>query len=330
MAATVVQAVGYRLALGKNISIGEIYQQLETVENKETNINGKTYVLLTDVVDRHIVGLVLSYKGDKKSIATYRDTSGDLVVQENKLADNQHKTEVVIFRLNPTTLTGAMFQYHGSMSTTGLAQFLRSQHQVVKRSLVKDKYNELSQFGKKNKERARKKANEHYKGDLNLTNIYTQKDLTGLLSSYQHISSMEVLVDSQFQYGKPMEALTGVSSGGAISVRFDRQWKIGEVKAAIRRSATKANREHYRALSIIGRSVNGEPLREYLGDNLEHFFKLDYDDYISLLPKSKWKTYVECGALRKLKEIMDEQSFTFGEAEPVEQWKKQSAKDYNS
>ena len=145
-----VKILGFQLELAKNISVGEFYQQLESIEEQEILIHGKTHILLTDIVKDYICGVFLTYKTNKKSLATQKDKSGELIVNKATLKPGEHGTEVSVFCVNPVTLKGLFYSYSGAASPTGIQSFFRKQHGVIKRQKIKDYKNQLTDFGTKN------------------------------------------------------------------------------------------------------------------------------------------------------------------------------------
>lgn len=328
MTATKVSAVGFELSLAKNIEFSEFYQQLESIEETEIRVYGKNHVLLTDIVDNYVVGLVLSYTGDKKSIATSKSEKGELLVQKGELLANQHKTEAALFVLNPDNLKGVMFRYYGSMSATGFHKFLEKQHNILWRRKVKDKVQELSQHGDKDKEKAQKAARKFFSGNLKLKVMVRKNDLKKLIAKYKTISSLEARVGPEFETSQKFEPLRVVSKGTSISVRLDNNgWKPNQIRTAITNTINGIGQSEFEALSLVGRDLHGEVLREYLGENMEHFFKLDYDEYVALLPQIRWRDYQTCRAMKQLTSIIKDAKVTFGKPKKVSTWKLKSAKD---
>lgn len=62
-----VSVLGFELNFSDGISIGEFYQQLESVEDKEIKVHGKKHIIYTDIIDETITGIVLSYRSIKGS-----------------------------------------------------------------------------------------------------------------------------------------------------------------------------------------------------------------------------------------------------------------------
>ena len=64
-----------------------------------------------------------------------------------------------------------------------------------------------------------------------------------------------------------------------------------------------------------------------IGDNTESFGTIDYDDYVDLLPQTKWKNYKNSEAAKNLVELIKEYDAVFGDLDS-EPWKLRNRKDY--
>ena len=144
-----VNILGFKLEFSNNISIGEFYQALESIENQELKIAPKTYISYLDIKSGYIIGLILSYKTNKKSLATKRDNEGDLIVTISEMAPGEYMTEANVFCINPYTLKGLVYSYIGSTSANAFKSIFRKCHSNVVRYKKKDYKNELTNFGEK-------------------------------------------------------------------------------------------------------------------------------------------------------------------------------------
>ena len=110
-----VNIVGFELTFGRNITIPEVYQLVESNQGVKKNYYGDKYLYYTDVKDDLLVGIILRLKKDKSQINT-KEEDGDFIVDINTLKDDYSSTEVSLFTLNPKTLKGVFYCYFGGLS----------------------------------------------------------------------------------------------------------------------------------------------------------------------------------------------------------------------
>src|SRR5690606_11454222 len=132
---TKVKIVGFEMELANNVGFFDLYQAARSSSGKELKVHGKLTYSLCDRVDNYMAGMVLYYKGDKKSITTAMDADGNLRVEKSTLRDGQHSTEASLFCVNPKNLKGVLYQYAGSISTTGFYMLLKRSHDQIVKSM---------------------------------------------------------------------------------------------------------------------------------------------------------------------------------------------------
>lgn len=325
-----VKIVGFELEIAKNISIGEFFQQLEAIEGKEVAIYSKKHVLLTDVVDGFICGLILTYKDNKKSLATQKDSDGDLIINKSELKKGEHGTEVCVFCLNPSTKKGLLYNYTGSASPTSINELFRRQHETIRLSKIKDRKNQLSDFGKRNIDNLDKKARDMYWGKFALNILVTPSDLEKLLPKYQEIHKIVLRADNALDDAGCFTPIEPMTKKAHLQLDLHKDSPILEVKKLVKSIFQPfSSWKKEQTLRLIGLSHSGDILELAVGDNQDNFGKLDYDDYVDLLPSTKWKNYSTCNALTKLITECSEQTEIFGVIGDTS-WKLFSAKDYNA
>ena len=325
-----VKILGFHLQLAKNISMGDFYQQLETIENKEIKIGQKVHVLLTDIVENLICGVILTFRNNKKSIATEKDENGDLVVNKSTLKAGEFGTEVSVFVLNPASNKGLLYSYSGSASPTSVQHLFRLQHNKIKSGKIREFTKELTDFGKKDKNSHKKAAKEFY-GDLHFNILTTPSDLNELIPRYKEIQKVILRSENALQDSGKYTPLEHLTKKAHIQIDLERKTVTNEIVDIIKTifspfEAWKKNR----TLRLIGLSHSGDYLDLAVGDNKDDFGKIDYDDYIDKLPLFKWKNYKECDALVDLLVILNDHPSVFGKTDlsPLK-WKYLSAKDVN-
>ncbi len=322
-----VNILGFKLNFSQNISIGEFFQELESVEDKETTIYGRTHIPYVDVNDGLIIGLVLSYKSNKKSLATKRDADGDLVVTKSTLDPNEHGTEVSVFCINPATLKGLIYSYTGALSPTGFRQLLKKQHQRVKRKKIKDYKNEITDFGNKNVSDIKTKIISNFHGEFDMTLLTTPSDLKQILSRFSEIDKVILRAENALEQAGIYTPIDPFTKKTHIQIDFDKKQPINKLKKII---ATVFNPyaayKQAKTFRLIGLAQSGEALELAVGENNDNFGKIDYDDYVELLPRYKWKEYTASEATNRLKKKIKELNSVFGHV-PDTSWKILSAKD---
>ncbi|MDO7083249.1 hypothetical protein WNY51_06550 [Pseudocolwellia sp. AS88] len=325
-----VKIIGFELEIAKNISIGEFFQQLETIEGKEIPIYSKKHILFTDVVDNFICGLILTYKTNKKSLATQKDSEGDLIINKSELKAGEHGTEVCVFCLNPSTNKGLLYSYNGSASPTSINELFRKQHEIVRLNKIKDRKNQLTDFGKKHIENVDKKAREMFWGQFSLKILVTPSDLDNLLPKYQEIHKIVLRADNALDDAGCFTPIEPMTKKAHLQLDLHKDSPIKEVKRLVKSIFLPfSSWKKEQTLRLIGLSHSGDTLELAVGDNQDNFGKIGYDDYVDLLPSTKWKNYTSCPALMKIIKETSEQTEIFGVICDTS-WKLFSAKDYNA
>ena len=322
-----VSTLGFEIKLAKGVTVGDFYQQIEAIEDKEIDLKSRKTVLYTDVVDGLLCGIVLSYKSSRKSLITARDKDGDLKVTKNTLKKNEHGTEVSIFSINPMTLKGLFYSYSGSVSPTGFAELLKKCHDKdlkYKKSSCKD---ELTEFGAKPVKNVNKKISERYSGSFSLSLLVTPADLNRLLPRYSAIKSVILRASNALSDGGRYTPLEDISKRSSVIVDIDQNSMIGDVTDKIKKVfGGYAKQKEETVLRVIGLAHSGEELNLIVGENNDNFGRIDYDEYVELLPLVKWKEYNKCEALERLIEKIMETDVLFGKLPPNVDWKHRSTK----
>jgi hypothetical protein len=325
-----VRTLGFQLALSDGVALGELFQQLESVEDKEIKISSKKGLIYTDVVNGLICGLILSYKSNKKSLVTQRDKDGDLKVTKNELKDNEHGTEVSIFCLNPGSLKGLFYSYSGGVSATGMSDILKQSHDAVFRRAKEQYRKEITEFGKTPINHINQKIENKFKGFFDFKLLVTPSDLNTLLSMYSEITKIELNSSNALADSGMFTPLEDVAKGSSIRVNFDRGSKADNIKSIVKSVFQPfAKQQKETILRLYGMSHLGQELSLRVGENSEDFGRSDYDDFVDNLPKEKWKDYKISIALENLIRIIKETEVVFGNIPDTTSWKLLSAKDIN-
>ena len=324
-----VNLLGFEIQLATGVSVGDFYQQLESIEDKDIKIRSRTSVLYTDIVENLICGLVLSYKTNKKSLVTTRDSDGDLTVTKNTLKNHEHGTEVSLFAINPVTLRGIFYSYSGSVSPNGLAEIFKSQHDIVLRYKKKSYKDELTNLGVKKVNKLSQKIREKYPGSFVLRLLATPSDLKNILSRYSDIRSVVLRATNALSESGRFTPLQDISKRGAIIVDLEEGGITKEItKTLLSVFGSYANQKKESALRIIGLGYSGEELSLVVGENTDNFGRIDYDEFVDLLPREKWRDYKDCEAMLRIVIKVSDMQVVFGDAPVNKSWKLLSAKDF--
>ncbi len=323
-----VKILGFELEMKSGVSVGEFYQQLESYEDKEIIILGKTNVIYTDVIDGYICGIVLNYKSNKKSIVTTRDSDGDLMVRKDKLKKGEKGTEVSLFVINPETMKGLFYSYAGATSPSALGEIFKKCHQKVHTYKVADYKSELTNCGMKDVSDIAKKVRNKFPGKFDFTLLVTPSDLSDVLQQCKEVSQVTVRARDVLSDGGTFAPLDSIAKKSTVAVDIDPGADIGLIRKVVKnvfKPFVESEKEN--ALRIYGTAYDGESLSLKVGENCDHFGWYHYDEFVDYLPKRKWKKYKKCEALGLLIKKMCEHSVVFGSIPKKNEWKLKSVKD---
>ena len=325
----IVHKYGFKLKLAKNLSVAEFFQELERFDDKEVTIQSRVRVPYFDVKDNYIVGCVLTYKTNKKSLVSERDGAGDLIVKKSELGEGEHGTEVSMVCINPSNLHGLFYSYTGALSHMALHELLKKAHTSLKKQRKKDFKNQLTQLSDKPVANLAQKLEEEYSGDLEFTALSTQSDLNSMLDEFSEIQELVVRSEDILSAAGTYSPLDPFARSATISVSIEKDptFSIKNLLTAIKGSFSHYN--NYGAADrfmIRGIALNGEEIRRVVGENANEFGSESFDDFVSKLPVSKWKLYKNSTALKDLMDTIKAKTVIFG-TKPKKPWKLQSAKD---
>ncbi|WP_444940252.1 hypothetical protein ACJJI3_15940 [Microbulbifer sp. ZKSA004] len=323
-----VKTLGFELLFATGVTVGDFYQRLERIEDKEIEIKSRRTVLYTDVIHGLICGLVISYKDNKKSLVTLRDDSGDLMVSKKTLSKNEYGTEVSLFAINPINLRGLFYSYQGSVSPVGLSSLFKKSHDEELRFKKNQYQKELTEFGKKSIKEIGKRVLEKYPGAFSLSLLATPADLSQVLSNYKEVRKIRLMASNALSDAGRYTPLDENSKRATIEVDFERGSLIKGISSVVKNVFKPyAKQQEETSLRIYGLGHYGEDLAMQVGDNTSNFGRMEYDEYVELLPGKKWKEYKNCDAMKNLISKMRDNSVVFGEVPSVDSWKIISAKD---
>jgi len=330
MSATKVRIAGFQLTLAKNISIGEFYRTLEAAHGIETNVSGKTNLLLTDVTQGYIVGAILVYKGDKKSVATRKAKADGLLIDRIKLKENQEGTEVSFFCINPRNLKGVFYKYMGGPAHTSYAKIFKRQHDQVRKQLTKEKVKEFSKLSSNTQitKNSRHKAIKYYSGAFEFSYLLRPYDIDALLKNYMEISHVEVSAEEALSGSSIFSPLSPFAGNTRVKIATEKKTPINVISTAIKSTFQSFSQpSKIKVLKLYGRSLLGNQIEYSLGDNITHYGEMTYDDYIDLMPPGYWESYTSSGAIKELIRTISSNPTIFGKPSISTTWKLKSIRD---
>lgn len=325
MAGTKVKVSGFEMQFSDGVEMNDFYQELERISrNRDINVGAYSTRVYTRVVDELAVGLILTFKDDRKKLASEEDGSGKLKVNRIELKEHQTSTEASLFCFNPTTKCGVFTHYTGAASVSVYASIFGQAHKNVKDRLIEQRVDEYSRgrtFGDIKKIRNRVLG--EFLGLFSFKYIYQEKDLNQILDNLKSLTEVEVITELGIPDEPVFRHLGALTKKTTQTVTFLDQFKVidnlrGHLSNFIHDVFSQKNKKY--ALRLIGASSSGQRVQYWIGENVEEYGFFDYDEYIDELPDDVWDNYLECAALSNLSNILKDRSETFGELKPAESW----------
>ncbi|MBY7899344.1 hypothetical protein KW507_02045 [Vibrio fluvialis] len=333
MAGTKVRVSGFEMQFSDGVEMNDFYQELESIsKTKDINVGQYSTRVFTRIVDGLAVGLILTFRDDKKKLATEKDSSGQLKVNRVELKEDQTSTEASLFCFNPISKCGVFTHYSGSASVYVYTNIFGQAHKNVKDRIVDQKVEEYSRGRSRGSIKTIKnRAQRELGGSFSFKYIYQEKDLDQILDNVKTLSEIEVITE----LGVPNEPLFrhigSMAKKTTQTITFLDQFKAidnirGHLSNFIHDALGKKDKKY--ALRLIGASLSGQRVQYWIGDNIEEYGHFDYDQYIDDLPEEVWDKYYECSALANITGIILKSSETFGEIMSTAKWDKyQSVSD---
>lgn len=335
MANTKVKISGFELELAKGIGMNYFYQQLEALSKKsDFQVGNYSVRVFTRIVDNLAVGLILTFKGDKRKLATEEDDAGKLKVNRIALEEHQTSTEASLFCFNPVSQRGVFTHYTGAASISVYSTIFNQAHKTAKELFISQRVEEQTNFGTRgSKRKSRNNAFQEMEGSFLFKYIYQENDLTAIMENLKSISEVEVITELNVPQESNFTSLLSASKKTTQTVTFlDKFRPIENIRNLLTNfvnDTLKIKNKKF-ALKLVGQSIAGEKANYWIGDNTREYGFFEYDDYIEELPEFLWSHYVECKALSVLiDKVKRDECGSFGSIYPVEKWDKcRSASDY--
>ena len=336
MAGTKVKVSGFEMQFSEGIEMKDFYQELELISrNQELKVGNYSTRVYTRVVDGLAVGLILTFRDDRKKLASEQDVSGKLRVNRIELKKNQTSTEASLFCFNPVTKCGLFTHYAGAASVSVYTSIFGQAHKNVKERLVNQRVDEYSRNRSRGDiKRIKHRAQTEFAGSFSFKYIYQEKDLSQILDNLKSLSEVEVITELGIPEEPVFRHLGSVTKKTTQTISFLDQFKSienlkGHLSNFIHDAFSQKNKKY--ALRLIGSSLSGQRAQYWIGENIEEYGFFEYDDYIDELPNDVWDNYLNCIALANLSSLLKTKSETFGQLKSAESWGKyQSAADLST
>ena len=327
MASTKVKVSGFDMEFSGGIQMNDFYQELESISKKQDiRVGIYSTKLYTRIIDGLAVGLILTFKDDKKKLATEKDGSGKLKVNRVELKEHQTSTEASLFCFNPVTKSGVFTHYAGAASVSVYTSIFNQAHKNVKDRFIDQKVNEYSR-GKSSGDlkRIRSRVQNDFPGSFSFKHIYQEKDLDQILENVKTLSEIEVTTELGIPDEPVFRHFGSIAKKTTQTISFLDQFKTvenlkGHLSNFIHEAFSSKDKKY--ALKLIGASFSGQRAQYWIGENIEEYGFFDYDQYIDDLPEDVWDKYDCCPALVNLVDIINRKSETFGKIKPVKSWDK--------
>lgn len=327
MAGTKVKVSGFEMQFSDGIEMNDFYQELELISrNQDINVGAYSTRVYTRVVDGLAVGLILTFKDDRKKLATEQDGSGKLKVNRIELKKNQTSTEASLFCFNPLTKCGVFTHYAGAASVSVYTSIFGQAHRNVKDRLVNQRVDEYSRGRSRGDiKRIKHRVQADFGGSFSFKHIYQEKDLNQILDNLKSLSEVEVITELGIPEEPVFRHLGAITKKTTQTISFLDQFKSienlkGHLSNFIHDAFSQKNKKY--ALRLIGSSLSGQRAQYWIGENIEEYGFFEYDDYIDELPDDVWDNYLGCAALANLSNVLKGKSETFGLLKPAETWDK--------
>ncbi|GAB5391877.1 MAG: hypothetical protein Altm2KO_21760 [Alteromonas macleodii] len=329
-----VKIQGFELSLSNGVGLPELFQLMESGQNKTTPLNNDEYVYMVDVKDNFIIGLLLRFSDVKKFITTSRGASGELLIKVPDLTDeNLDDTEASIFCINPHTLRGAFYTYRRSLTRRLLTTLLNRKHNFLKNKRLQDLTDEYSQLDPEKRKAAAAKATKEITGSFNFELLCTQASIDLLLDSYDEISEMSVTAKDGLPDGGLYSPSSPFVKSTSVTTKFEKnksQSFVEQIKGFVRKVSGNLGNDD--AIKLYGKLESGAQAWLSLGENISEFDILHFDRFVDMLPEENedWKEYVNCAATVRLINLLKTETAVFGEPPKDSQWRLPSAATENS
>ncbi|MDO6446628.1 hypothetical protein Q4493_12660 [Colwellia sp. 1_MG-2023] len=323
-----VNVVGFQMSFARRINIPELYQLLESSSGKKLRQGSTSYLYYTDLKEGYIIGLVLRFKEDKKSIATSKEGE-EFIIDKTELGKGKESTEVSLFAINPETCRGVYYSYIGSLSSSILKTIWKKPHDKLKTYNIKSLIDEYSQHGKKDKAAAHKRATDDCSGLFNLELLTNPADIDDLIKHYDTINALEINSVNAFNDAGRYRPDAQFIKRGKINQTFENVVS-NESKIVAYIKGLIANKSDDDIVKLRGK-LEGTSEDKWLvvGENIQDFGRLKFDSFVDLLPEHKWSDYSSCEAIEKLLYILTNKTAIFGDLPADEAWRLESAQTIN-
>jgi hypothetical protein len=183
----IVRFFAVALGLGEDLTVADLFEQLEKSAGKEFQHRGHTRIMHTDKVGAYHVAVFLTVS-DHKTLMKIRREGGRYTVKPDKIEDGSDMVDFNFLAVHKTTGRGLYQHYRGSLSIPFLTNVLSRQH-VAMVNARRAEWIE-SQTGAATT--LLKKSRNLHKGQLSLRNIVRMDDFGELVKRLDEVTAFQV------------------------------------------------------------------------------------------------------------------------------------------
>jgi hypothetical protein len=305
-----VKGLGFQLEFADRIRIGNFYKQLQMMNGQEFSHWGTQNFIYTDLVDSIIVGLVLSFKGQRKYMNSIRDAQGRFRVQKQQLREGEHGTEASIFCINPASGKGIFTTHWGGVGASKLKMAFRDVHEDLKTKLI-ERYVEEGIGRGETRIELRKEARAIFHRKFDMPILCNTDDFEQVIAMYKRVAALRFSAQPGLLDAPWLRPIRDQYANASMTISMKKDSSVGMVLSGVKALFSRQHRDKIKALRIIGTSVDGDELSHLVGGNRFEYFRCDYDEYVDKLPSRHWNDFQSCAALAEIMEAMGENRAVF-------------------
>jgi hypothetical protein len=315
-----VRTLGFKLDFADRIKFGHVAAALIEKTGQEVNHYGGRSIVYVDIVDNVFVGLVLSFKGNRKFMNSMMDSRGKFLVKKMKLAENEHGIEAAVFCVNPITGSGLFTSYWGGVGSSKLRMIFDAVHKEIRTEVI-DQYITAGIEDGEDKRELRKQANKIWiKNKMDLTVICNKAEFEEVIAMYSRVSGLRVSLSPALLDAKWFSPISASAGSTALSVTMKKDSPSKGVIGAVRTMFDSKYRDKVTSLRIIGSSLEGEDLDHIVGAAKIEFGACTYDEYLDKMPANSFDEFQECPAIKEILSCLQEHRPVFGRTPANRNW----------
>lgn len=308
---------GFRIdRLASGVHMSDLAESLEKMSGVLISLHSKNLNPMATIADGWLLGTVVDYKKSSVNPLAEPQEDGEVLLKKVKLDPGTFKMSIALFAINLTTRVGCLATHRGAPSFTNIAGLLRRAHdEAVER--LREQYRREHEEDPKAMDRAKRAI----AGRLKVQAIMTKPDIETAAAEMSKVTGVEISAEEVAEEGL-MTPLKSYATRARIIASLDEtgasrsalRAALKEIESTATAMVSGKKRREQAVLTLIGRSAHNELLRVKIGDQMRHFGRFDYDEYILGTPDALSEFHT-CSSMRKLRQTINENPQIFGEAE---------------